>query len=347
MNYKDQISFLKKRWTNLLIPKTPGRKFTYIVNFVDDECPVFEPKGGNYVKERSEYLARYYEYNMKRMEWLPDDYIPCIDMTTGTEVFGEAFGCKVYRPKDNMPFAIPMVKTSSEASKVKVPKLEDTKFSELFEIADRTVQLIGAGALTKLPDMQCPMDIVATIWDKTYLFVAMLEEPEAVKELCHKVSEFVTSFLDEWFRRYGKDFMAHHPDYYMPQGVTFSIDEVGSISPALFNEFFLDELNYFSNRYGGLGFHCCANAKHQWDNFKKINNLRLINFNQPEKVLEKAYTSFAGTAAQMHVPVTRDTLKKPGQFPEDARVVVSVWADNKADAINMSGLLEELYGRNS
>lgn len=345
MDYQKQISFLKQRWINLLMPSTPGRKFTYIVNFIDDECPVYEGEEWNCIKERSEYLACLYEYNLHRMNWLPDDYIPCIEMTTGTEIFGEAFGCKVYRPENNMPFAIPLVKSASEAAKLKVPRLEDTKLSQLFEIADRSIQLVGAGALTKLPDMQCPMDIVATIWDKTDLFVAMIEEPEAVKDLCHKVSQFVQSFLDEWFRRYGKDFIAHHPDYYMTQGVTFSIDEVGSVSPALFKEFFLDELNYFSNRYGGLGFHCCANASHQWEHFKSIHNLHLINFNQPDDVLEKAYTYFAKSAAQMHVAVTRDTLKKPDEYPEDARVVVSVWANDKADAIDMSKLLAELYGR--
>jgi len=128
---------------------------------------------------------------------LNDDYLPCIEIATGTEIFGEAFGCSVYRPSDNMPFAIPLIKTSSEAIKIKIPKLEDTKFWNLLEIAEKSRALVGGNALVKLPDMQCPMDIVATIWDKTDLFVAMYEEPEAVKELCNKVSQFVSSFLDE------------------------------------------------------------------------------------------------------------------------------------------------------
>ena len=98
----------------------------------------------------------------------------------------------------------------------------------------------------------------------------MVEEPEAVKELCCKTHELLTSFLDEWFRRYGKTFIAHHPDYYMPYGVTLSEDEAGSVSPEMFEEFFLPHLTALSERYGQIGIHCCANAMHQWENFKKI-----------------------------------------------------------------------------
>lgn len=233
MDYEKQLTFLKNRWTNLLLPQTGGRKFTYLINFADKEIPGSIPGTDDNIPEFADYLAQLYEYNLERMMWLNDDYLPCIEIATGTEIFGEAFGCSVYRPSDNMPFAIPLIKTSSEAIKIKIPKLEDTKFWNLLEIAEKSRALVGGNALVKLPDMQCPMDIVATIWDKTDLFVAMYEEPEAVKELCNKVSQFVSSFLDEWFKRFGKDFIAHHPDYYMPSGVTFSIDEVGSMPSEL------------------------------------------------------------------------------------------------------------------
>lgn len=56
-----------------------------------------------------------------------------------------------------------------------------------------------------LPDVQTPMDIAALIWDKNYFFAAMIEEPEAVKELAHKVSRLYFAFFDEWFRRYGAE----------------------------------------------------------------------------------------------------------------------------------------------
>ena len=41
---------------------------------------------------------------LETMLWLNDDRIPYLDMTTGTEIFAETFGCKFHRPIDDMPF---------------------------------------------------------------------------------------------------------------------------------------------------------------------------------------------------------------------------------------------------
>ena len=70
----------------------------------------------------------------------------------------------------------------------------------LFEIADELRRRGGPDALLKMVDMQSPMDIVAQIWDKTDLFVAMLETPDAVIELAATARALQTAFLDEWFR---------------------------------------------------------------------------------------------------------------------------------------------------
>lgn len=83
-------------------------------------------------------------------------------------------------------------------------------------------------------------------------------------------------------------FIAHFPDYYMPHGLTLSADEVGGVSPAMFERFFLPELSSLSRRYTALGVHCCANARHQWEGFKRIPNLAMLNLVQPLDVLTDA-----------------------------------------------------------
>jgi len=167
-------------------------------------------------------------------------------------------------------------------SRIKTPELGSTPLTMLFEIADELRRRAGKNALIKLVDIQSPMDIAALIWDKNDFYSALIYAPEAVMELSVKVKELLTAFLDEWFNRYGVEFIAHYPSYYMPKGITLSEDEVGSVSPQMFVEYFLPELEELSNRYGGLGMHCCANARHQWENFKKIPNLRLLNLVQRE-----------------------------------------------------------------
>ena len=88
-----------------------------------------------------------------------------------------------------------------------------------------------------------------------------MESPQAVKELADKVKQLLTAFLDEWFRRYGREHIAHHPDYFMDGGWTVSEDEAGVVNQEMFAEFFLPELNALSDRYGGIGIHCCANSR--------------------------------------------------------------------------------------
>ena len=230
---------------------------------------------------RIDWAVRQYETWMSRFEWVDDDFIPYGNCITGTEIFAEAFGCKVQRPSDNRPFALPLITKSSQIKEIKIPKLEDSSLFYLFDMADKIKEGCGAGALLNMVDPQTPMDIAALIWDKNYFFAAMIDEPEAVKELAQKVSVLFFAFFDEWFKRYGKEFIAHDPDYYMPSGMDVSEDEIGAVSPAMFEEFFLPELVSISGRYGGLGMHSCSNSKHHWDNFKKIPNFKMFNITHP------------------------------------------------------------------
>ena len=249
------------------------------------------------MRQRIDYAARAYELSMRRLEWLHDDFIPFAPCVTGTEIFAEACGSEVIKTEDSNPFALPFITEASEVSKVKIPKLEDSSLYCLFDMADEIIKKCGSGVLLTLPDVQTPMDIAALIWDKNYLFIAMVEEPEAVKELAHKISVLYYAFFDEWFKRYGTEFMAHCPDYYMPSGLTVSEDEIGSVSSAVFDELFLPELINITNRYSGIGIHCCANARHQWDNFKKVPKLKMLNLVQPYNVIVESTTYFAGHTA--------------------------------------------------
>ena len=111
--------------------------------------------------------------------------------------------------------------------------------------------------------------------------MAMVEAPEAVIGLAQKIKTLQIHFLDEWFRRYGKGFVAHYPDYYLPQGASMSVDEIGAVNERMFERFFLPELADLAERYGGLGVHSCANNCHQWENFKRIPGLKFLNINPP------------------------------------------------------------------
>lgn len=198
----------------------------------------------------------------------------------------------------------------------------------------------------RLVDIQSPMDIAALIWNKNDIYIAIIESPEAVKELAAKVGELMVKFLDEWFARYGQEFIAHYPVYYMPQGITLSEDEVGAVNEEMFVEFYLPELVALSKRYGGIGIHCCANAKHQWDNFIKVSDLRLLNLVQPVNELQAAYDYFADHVPQMHSWFGNGPAWTwPEQYPADARVVMETNASSRDEALELSEKLNAACGR--
>ncbi|AEF81530.1 uroporphyrinogen decarboxylase family protein [Leadbettera azotonutricia] len=278
-----------------------------------------------------------YRVQMDAMNWLDDDRVPCVTTLMGTDIFAGAFGCPVFYPGDNNPYARPLVSSAEEAAKLKQPKLEDTSLMKVFEYAQK-LKAAAPEALIQLPDIQSPLDIAAIIWEKVDFFVSMYEESEAVKDLIAMVYKLLTEFLDLWFKTFGKNFIAHYPEYYMPYGVTLSEDEIGSISTDLCKEFSIPTLCDLSARYGGrIGMHCCANAKHQWGLLKEIPGLTLLNLGQPDKIIRDASVFFREGPPIWAAPTQNEC------YDFKARGVLQAGADSKEKALAELGRLRE-YG---
>ncbi|MBU0714400.1 MAG: hypothetical protein KJ964_03455 [Verrucomicrobia bacterium] len=350
------IEARKQNWRALLTrgQRTKNR-FCFIVAYNDPAAtepvpaPLFWP---GHAAARIERKYQDYRQALERSIWLDDDAIPCLNMITGTEIFAEAFGCPVHRPDPGAPFAMPMIHAAGEVAKIKVPDLGSSTLAYLFDMADELKRRAGSDAILGMVDVQSPMDIAALIWEKASFFVGMIETPEAVKELAGKARQLLAAFLDEWFRRYGTEFIAHWPAYLMTDGLTLSEDEVGAVNADMFEEFFLPELAALSKRYGGIGMHCCADAKHQWNHFRRIPGLRLLNlFNPPtrppESYIKEAYPFFRDTCAQWHMGwlPSGNPETWPRQYPEGARVVINVAANSKEDAIRLCAKLQEVRQR--
>ena len=302
-------------------------------------------------KERIEHAWACYELMCRKAELVNDDRVPFLSNLTGTEIFAEAFGCRVHRPDDTNPFALPFVHAATEADALEPPELSTSSLAYLFDIADELHGRGGPGSVMKPVDIQSPMDIVALIWDKADLFMAMIETPEAVKQLAEKVRVLLVAFFEEWFSRYGTVLVSHYPDYVMHGGITMSVDEVGAVSEDMFREFFRDELVAISERFGGLGIHCCADARHQWGNFRDVPGLKVMNHNAPPTRDAKEYlldsVEFYGDRfVQVPVGWTPDGPPEswPGQFPKGSRVMFDVEAENAEQAAAIADRLQEVRG---
>ena len=326
-----QIEQRKQRWLDFYAGE-PVARHLYWVHFFPDlgDRPWPFP---DLISERIDWSWRKYQIQCEQTQWLADDSLPFLDIYTGTEIFAEAFGCRVHRPSGDMPFALPLVHSAEEAARLPVPDLDAPPLATAFHIAQELRARAGSGALVRLPDIQSPMDIAALIWDKSSFYPAMVNEPEAVLALAEKVSRVVVAFLEEWFRQFGQEFIAHYPDYYMPYGITLSEDEVGAVSPAMFQRFFLPELTELSRHFGSMGMHCCANSMHQWKHFKEIPNLRMLNIIQPDDVVREAYPFFKDVCGQTHgFQGSGPVWSWAGQWPEDCRILFDVNVSSRAEA---------------
>ena len=334
------IDVRKIRW-NRFLALDAGVRRIHIVNCLEG-APERPPLWPDKKRERIDYAVNSYHWQAEQALWLDDDKIPHLDFLTGTEIFAEAFGCSIHRPKNNMPFALPKIQNANEASKLKTPELSASTLAYLFDMADEAVARTGKDIPLRLPDVQSPMDIAALIWEKSDFYVAMIENREAVKELAGKVRNLLMAFLDEWFRRYGTSFIAHYPPYCMEGGLTLSEDEVGAVSTDMYDEFFLPELVSLSKRYGGLGMHCCANSRHQWHGFGQIPNLRLLNIIQPAEVVAQAYPFFHGHVAQWHTCMGEAPPFNwlEGLHPE-THIVLETSAATKEESIRMADRLNQ------
>ena len=328
------------RWRRVYKPDPNKQVVRFIINYpaVDIKGPFLsaENKQG-----RIDWAKRMYECDVKNADLYEDDNLPCLFPMTGTEIFAECFGCRVVRPDNNMPFALPVIFNSDAVSALKVPDLEDTPLMILFEIADELRSFAGDDALIRLPDVQCPIDVAALIWDKNDFFPSMYDDPQAVLELASKIKELQIAFFDEWFRRYGTNYIAHFPNYYMEGGITMSADEIGCVSPEMFRTFMADEINDLSRRYGGVGIHTCANSINQWDNLKQVEGLRLLNLHRDWDQLEKAFDFFRDTCVQMHYSSDGRNIDPEKHLPDKCRAVLSL----NARDLDHAKELADLYAR--
>jgi len=337
----------KGRWRELYDPAS-GRKAVFTLHFNDPDAPAPPgvPPYPEHKAARIEAALGNYAILYDRAGWLDDDTIPFLDVHTGTEIFAEAFGCGVYRHEGAMPSARPLITQARQVAGLKAPKVFDSPLARLFEIGDELRRRAGREAVVKIPDIQSPMGIAALIWDKTRFYVAVHDDPQAVEDLAAMCRQLLTAFCDAWLERYGRDFISHYPVYYMPGGLTLSEDEIGAVSPEMFRRFFLPHLAALSRRFGGLGMHCCAAARHQWANLKMIPNLRALNLTRGAQEVAEAYAYFAGHCVQIHDGMPAET--PPEWYSRNApgaRVVIRTWAEDKAGALRASDRLRRFCER--
>ncbi len=230
-------------------------------------------------------------------EWIPrlvDDYhkqvtfvelqgnhaVPRVRLGCGTHLYAAAFGCPVHQFADNNPCALPLVHTAAEAEELEEPDLwKSPPLYRVFELAGALRNELGSDVYFSPPDVQSGFDTACLVWEKASIMAALLLEPDAVKGLVDKCARLLRRFLTELRREFPTLSPAHCPDVWAPPrlGPWLSNDECGAFDTACFEEFCLPELVEFAETFGGMGMHCCADAEHQFESFKRIPGFYAFN----------------------------------------------------------------------
>jgi hypothetical protein len=94
------------------------------------------------------WVVENYMRQVKALEQHQDDSVPLASLMTGTQIFGNAFGCKVHIPSNDNPCALPMVSCAAEADKLEVPDIWKTEcLYRIFELGNAVRQELGLGDL--------------------------------------------------------------------------------------------------------------------------------------------------------------------------------------------------------
>jgi hypothetical protein len=249
------------------------------------------------------WVVENYRRDVKSLELHQDDSVPVAKLSTGTQLFANAFGCKVHIPPGDSPCAIPMIKCAAEADKLQIPDIWKTEcLYRVFQLGNAVRRELGPDVDLEICDIQTGFDIANLIWDKNDLLCTMTLEPEAVKRLSAKCALLLKTFLKELRKEFPTMSPCHCPGNWTPPelGPWVSNDEVGIISPEMFEEFCLPELNDLCDTFGGIGMHCCADAEHQFFGFKKIKNLYGFNRVKSRYGYLPLLEHFAGPKGPVH-----------------------------------------------
>lgn len=234
------------------------------------------------VEEWVPWVVEGYERQMKMLEEVGDDSVPVARLITGTHIYATAFGSPPKLFEDSNPCALPFVTTAEEADAIEVPDIWKTReLSRVFELGHAVQKELGEDVYLAPCDVQSGFDTACLVWDKTELYCALADPAlqPAVERLAGKCARLLRTFLGELRREFPRMSWCHYPPAWSPpeMGPWLSNDECGAISTAAFEEFQLPELIDLSERFGGLGMHCCATARHQFESFRQIPNFYAFN----------------------------------------------------------------------
>ena len=194
------------------------------------------------------------------------DVVPAVRPDVGCSCLATAFGAKLYwgnDPAQTCGVREPPLKDIEEAHHLAVPSPLEGQLKEGTDRVRRFAEW-GEGFISvSLLDMAGGLNVAADLVGCDQLYVAMVENPEAVECLLGKIQElFLAAIAAQIEAAGGQENITttDFPDCWFPEGRKghVSDDISASISPAMYERFSHPWHNMVFERYGGGGLHNCG-----------------------------------------------------------------------------------------
>jgi hypothetical protein len=243
---------------------------------------------------------------------IDDDFVPHMQPQGGVSVFASAFGCDVQFFEHTLPWAHPLITANDPPERVyaiEPPEVTAGQLGQMLEFTDHFVAESGGRYPIALTDTQGPLDTAYLVWESSSFMTAMYTNPKEVHHLMRLVTDLIIRYVKEQRSRSPEFLPCHVPPAWLPdgRGVSISDDGLAVISARLYEEFCLPYVNELSEEFGGMLVHSCGNFVHQFDNLRKVRDLRGINFGATETPFEAVWEAFGGkTAILPHLGLNND-----------------------------------------
>jgi len=225
------------------------------------------------------YQTAGYENHLKQVD---DDYVPYFMPWYGTGILASAFGSKVRVPEDpsDDPAVVePLIKGPADVARLRLPDpIRDGWMPRVLEAIDFAVA--NGDLPVGLTDMQGPLDTLGQLCGQSQLYQWMYREPGMIHELMDLVTEAFIEWVKVQKQHIGEplEWSNGLQGTVSPGcGVWESDDDLVLVNAHLYEEFVVPYVSRIFKVFSGGSVHFCGNGVQHVENFRRIENLRVIN----------------------------------------------------------------------
>ena len=213
----------------------------------------------------------------------------------GTGILPSLFGCRLHvmgTALDTLPTVLPIEGGTSGIRKLVargVPDLNAGLGARVLEMGQRFNRMFRDYPRIRRfvhiyhPDLQGPIDACELLWGSS-LFLALVEEPDLVRDMLGLVTETYECFLRRWMEVVpvpDAGYSAHWGMCHRGK-IMLREDSAMNLSPELIEEFVIPFDQVLLDRFGGGAVHFCGRGDHFIELVAGMRGIRGVNLSQPE-----------------------------------------------------------------